>query len=143
MRLGMTMRDQSLVALVDFRSTHCFLAEQVARLGLRPAPTTGMTVGVANDERLPCTGICPTLSFNIQGEEFCIDFIIALAGYEVVLRCNWLCTLGPIEWNFDLLSMAFWRHDHRVKWTGMSAVPAPQALALSSDNLLQLLLKVA
>jgi hypothetical protein len=36
--------------------------------------------------------------------------------------------------------MAFWRHDHHVKWTGMSVVPAPQALALSSDNLLQLLL---
>jgi hypothetical protein len=47
---------------------------------------------------------------------------------------------APIEWNFNLLSMAFWRHDHHVKWTGMSVVPAPQALALSSDNLLQLLL---
>jgi hypothetical protein len=30
MRLGKTMRDKSLVALVDSESTHCFLAEQVA-----------------------------------------------------------------------------------------------------------------
>jgi hypothetical protein len=67
-------------------------------------------------------------------------FIIALEGYEVVPGCNWLRTLGPIIWNFDLLSMAFWCHDHRVKWMSQVAAPCPQALALSSDNLLQLLL---
>jgi hypothetical protein len=34
----------------------------------------------------------------------------------------------------------FWRHDHHVKWMSEVAAPCPQALALSSDNLLQLLL---
>jgi hypothetical protein len=141
MRLGVAMRNQTLVALVDSESTHCFMAEHVARhLELRPVPTAGMTVGVANAERLPCVGVCPALSFSIHGEVFCMDFfVIALDGYEVVLGCNWLRTLGPIIWNFNL-SMAFWRHDHRVKWIGEGAVPCPQALALSSDNLLQLLL---
>jgi hypothetical protein len=136
------MRNQTLIALVDSGSTHCFMAEHVARqLDLRPVPTADMTVGVANSERLPCIGVCPALSFSIHGEVFCMDFfVIVLDGYEVVLRCNWLCTLGPIIWNFDLLNMAFWRHDHRVKWIGEVAAPCPQALALSSDNLLQLLL---
>jgi hypothetical protein len=110
-------------------------------LDLRPIPTAGMIVGVTNGERLPCVGVCPMLSFTIHDEVFCMDFfIIALEAYEVVLTCNLLRTLGPIIWNFDLLSMAFWCHDHRIKWIGEGAVPCPQALALSSDNLLQLLL---
>jgi hypothetical protein len=90
MRLGVAMRNQTLVALVDSGSTHCFMAEHMARhLELRPISTTGMTVGVANGERLPCVGVCPTLSFSIHGEVFCMDFfIIALDGYEVVLGCN-------------------------------------------------------
>jgi hypothetical protein len=142
MRLGVAMCNQSLIALVDSGSTHCFMAEHVARqLDLRPIPTAGMTVGVANSERLPCVGVCPVLSFSIHDEVFCMDFfIIALDRYEVVLGCNWLRTLGPIIWIFDLLSMAFWRHDHRIKWISEVAAPCPQALAHSSDNLLQLIL---
>jgi hypothetical protein len=142
MRLGVAMCNQSLIALVDSGSTHCFMAEHVARqLDLRPIPTACMTVGVANSERLPCVGVCPVLSFSIHDEVFCMDFfIIALDRYEVVLGCNWLRTLGPIIWIFDLLSMAFWRHDHRIKWISEVAAPCPQALAHSSDNLLQLIL---
>jgi hypothetical protein len=48
-----------------------------------------MTVGVANGERLPCLGVCSVLSFSINDESFCIDFlIITLEGYELVLRYN-------------------------------------------------------
>jgi hypothetical protein len=48
-----------------------------------------MTVGVANGKRLSCLGVCSALSFSINDESFCIDFlIIALEGYEVVLGCN-------------------------------------------------------
>jgi hypothetical protein len=39
----------------------------------------------------------------------------------MVLGCNWLRTLGPIIWDFSLLSMTFWWLDHRVKWTGLGA----------------------
>jgi hypothetical protein len=90
MRLGVAMCNQALIALVDSGSTHCFMAEHVARrLDLRPVPTAGMTVGVTNDERLPCVEVCPALSFAIHNEVFCMDFfIIALEGYEVMLGCN-------------------------------------------------------
>jgi hypothetical protein len=57
MRLGVAMRNQTLIALVDSGSTHCFMVEHVARqLDLRPIPTAGMIVGVANGERLPLLG---------------------------------------------------------------------------------------
>jgi hypothetical protein len=70
-----------------------------------------MTMGVANGKRLPCLGVCLTLSFSINDESFCIDFlIITLESYEVVLRC---CALEPI-WTSHA-SMAFWWLDRRVK----------------------------
>jgi hypothetical protein len=84
MRLGVAMRKQALITLVDSGSTHCFMAEHVVRcLDLRPIP------GVANGERMPCVGVCLMLSFTIHDEVFCMDFfIIALEGYEVMLGCN-------------------------------------------------------
>jgi hypothetical protein len=95
MRLPIVVQVQSLIALVDSGSTHCFMAAHVAhRMNLSPAANYGMTVGVTNGERLPCLGVCSTLPFTINGELFCIDFlVIALEGYEMVLRCNWLRTL--------------------------------------------------
>ena len=35
-------------------------------------------------------------------------FIVPLEGYEAVLRCQWLSTLGPILWDFSQQSMSFW-----------------------------------
>jgi hypothetical protein len=121
MRLAISVRDQTLTSLVDSDSTDCFMVAQVTcRLNLTPTAKDGMTVGVANDERLPCLGVCSKLSFSINGESFCIDFLInALEGYKVVLECNWLRDLEPIVWDFSHLSMAFWWLDHRVKWTGL------------------------
>lgn len=79
------------------------------------------------------------LSFSIHTKPLYIDFlVIALKGYEAVLGCNWLRTLGPIVWDFTHLSMKFWRLDHRVKWVGIGS-PNPQALTYSTD-ILQLLL---
>jgi hypothetical protein len=85
-------------ALVDFGSTHCFIADRTALcLNLHFHPREGMTVGVANEERLPCSGVCSSLPITIKGEAFNINFfIITLEGHKVGLGCSWLRTLGPI-----------------------------------------------
>jgi hypothetical protein len=107
--LPVLMHNQTLATLVDYGYTHCFMAAEVMRrLNRRPIAKDGMTVGVTNGERLDCLGVCSMLTFSIHDELFCIDFlVIALEGYEVVLRCNWLCSLGPIVWDFSRLSMVF------------------------------------
>lgn len=46
-------------------------------------------------------------------------YTISLGGYDVVLGTQWLATLGPILWDFGLLTMSFWRHDHQVQWSGL------------------------
>jgi hypothetical protein len=78
---------------------------------------------VANGERLPCLGIFSVPSFSIDGEPFCIDFlIIALEGYKKVLGCNWLHTLEPIVWDVSCLSVVSWWLDHQFMWIGLGAL---------------------
>lgn len=122
----------SLTALVDSESTHSFIAaDTAARLGLTPEARLGLTVGVANGDRVPSAGVCRNVVVHIGQEEFCINlFVIPLDGYELVLGCEWLRTLRPILWDFNRLSMAFWHQDHRVKWFGVNARPSPR-LALT------------
>jgi hypothetical protein len=95
MCLPISMKDQTLTALVDSGSSHCFMATQVVcHMNLNPTTKDDMTMGVTNGERLPCLGVCSMPSFSIHGESFCINFlIITLEGYEVVLECNWLCLM--------------------------------------------------
>ncbi|CAN6308396.1 unnamed protein product [Urochloa humidicola] len=142
-QLATSFAGSTLHALVDSGSTHCFLAEETAaRLGLVPTPRPGLTVGVANGERVPSSGICPAAKFTIGSEHFISDvYIIPLAGYEMILGCQWLRTLGPILWNFDNLTMSFWRINHRVKWRGVGANPSPGLAATAARDLLSLLLE--
>jgi hypothetical protein len=74
-------------------------------------------------------------------EEFAINlYVIHLGGYELVLGCEWLRTLGPILWDFARLSMAFWRDDHNVHWNGVNAKQRLQLSTAELDNPLSLLL---
>jgi len=120
MLLSTTVSQTPFIALVDSGSTHCFMSTTTAgHLGLRPTPRPGLSVGVANGERVPSAGVCPNTLISIAGEDFYIDiFIIPLAGYELVLGCQWLRTLGPELWDFKLKTMMSWRDDHCVRWQG-------------------------
>jgi hypothetical protein len=98
MQLAVQAAHHTIAALVDSGSTHCFVAPDTAqRLGWLPQPRHGMMVGMANGDRISCIGFCPGSSVCIGQEEFSIDFyIVSLAGYEMVLGCQWLRTLGPV-----------------------------------------------
>jgi hypothetical protein len=140
--LATTVADGQLSALVDSGSTHCFIAADTARqLGLVPAARPGLTVSVANDDRVPMVGVCKAVPITIHGEAFAVDlYAIDLHGYDLVLGCDWLSTLGPTLWDFKHQSMAFWRDDHRVHWQGISSAAAPHLAVTSAPDLLQLLL---
>ena len=87
-------------------------------------------------------GVCPNTAFSIAGEDFCVDiYVIPLAGYELVLGCQWLRTLGPVLWDFKLKTMTFWRDSHRVRWLGVGATPSSKLSALATVDLLERLLQ--
>lgn len=65
-------------------------------------------MGVANGKRVPSSGVCGAIPILIGQERFYVDiFMIALNGYEMVLGCQWLRTLGPILWDFTVKSVSF------------------------------------
>jgi hypothetical protein len=129
-------------ALVGSSSTHCFVMDATAcQLGLPPSPRPSVTIGVANGDRVACAGLCAAVPLRITNEQFHVDlYVLPLGGYELVLGCQWLRALGPILWDFEWLSMLFWRDDHRILWFGLDAPRDAAVRAAAPDNLLQLLL---
>ena len=102
------IRDAPATALVDSSSTHSFIDESLAhRLGLIPDPQPGLSVGVANGDRVSSSGLCKAARLVID-KEFTVDlFVIPLGGFGIVLGCDWLRSLGPILWDFTNLTMVF------------------------------------
>jgi len=98
LRLGTTVSGVSAVALVDSGSTHSFIDESLAqRLGFTPEPRPGLSVGVANGDRINTAGICKAVRLIVDAEEFMVNlFVIPLGGFRIVLGCDWLRSLGPI-----------------------------------------------
>lgn len=143
LQLVALVRHHRLLGLVDSGSTHSFVAADTARrLGLQPEPRPVLTVGVANGDRVPCDGVCKHVSVMLDKEEFTMDlYVLPLGGFDLVLGCDWLRTLGPILWNFEHLSMAFWRGNHTVKLIGVNAPPAPCVTAAEVVSYMNLLLQ--
>ena len=83
-------------------------------------------------------GVYPNTAISIVGEDFCVDiYAIPLAGYEMVLGCQWLRTLGPVLWDFKLKTKTFWGDSHRDCWLGVDATLS----ALATVDLLERLLQ--
>jgi hypothetical protein len=109
MRLVGSLRNQRVVILLDSGSTHNFLDPTVLRRApLSVAVGVTLKVRVANGATVESEGLCQSVSLTLQGHSFTTDFyLIPLAGCDVVLGVAWLRTLGPILWDFTLMTMAF------------------------------------
>jgi hypothetical protein len=83
----------------------------------------GLSVRIANRERMQSYGTCKSTSLSIQGETFQVDcYTLPLEGFDVILGVQWLKSLGPIVWDFTVLSMAF-PHDRRsVRFIGCGSM---------------------
>jgi hypothetical protein len=74
MQLMLHVNGKQLRALVNFGSTHSFIHEAVVHaLGLDIMRRPGLSVKIANGERLQSYGVCKNTSVDIQGEIFKID----------------------------------------------------------------------
>jgi hypothetical protein len=141
LQLHASVQGARLTTLVDSGSTHSVTEAVAHRIGLVPEPRPSLSVGVANGDRVPCSGICTGIDMTIGDKLFVMDFyVILLDGYDIFLGCEWLCTLGPIVWDFAKLSMTFWFRDHRVQWTGIGGRPSPRLYAAQCSNPLETLL---
>jgi phosphatidylethanolamine-binding protein (PEBP) family uncharacterized protein len=68
---------------------------------------------IANGGTMKCSGQCKNV--KIQMEDYHLKnhmFVIEMGDYDVVLRGEWLHTLGPITMDFKYLCMIFTEEGH-------------------------------
>ena len=118
MLLPVVIQGERLLALLDTGSTHNFLQGDIMRrLGLQPVGREHLRVTVANGDRLACAGVARNVPISIEGEAFsitCVD--LKLGCFDYILGVDYLRTLGAILWDFEAMTMAFWRDGRRVCW---------------------------
>jgi hypothetical protein len=87
MKLQVTIAGKLLVALVDTRSTHTFVKEDVvSNLELPVTLRQGLSVKVANGERVASGGVCLRTDLDIVSECFTINLcVLPLDGFDIVL----------------------------------------------------------
>jgi hypothetical protein len=58
-----------------------------------------------------------------------------LGCFDFILGVDFLRTLGPILWDFDALTMTFWRQGRHIRWEGLGGTsPAPQLQLVSGAD---------
>ncbi|KAJ0836439.1 putative nucleotidyltransferase, Ribonuclease H [Helianthus annuus] len=109
LRLPGKIQNKDVVILVDGGSTHNFIDQAlVDRFGLPLDKDVNLEVIVANREKIACVGRVRNLTIVIQGYNVTTDFfVLPVAACSIVLGVQWLKTLGPIEIDFQNLTLGF------------------------------------
>jgi hypothetical protein len=102
MQVFVTIYGTVLRALLDSGSTHNFMdSEAATRVGIVFSGHVGLSVAVANGDRVARTGSCTNLKIFIASDAFTIDcYGLSLGSYDMVLGVQWLKSLGPVLWDF-------------------------------------------
>ncbi|OMO86983.1 Integrase, catalytic core [Corchorus capsularis] len=109
MRICCTIKHHSLIILIDSGSTHNFIdGNVVKKLGLKMNQRAQTEVTIADGTAVTTWGSCERLHWQVQGMHFSSTFmVLALKGCDMVLGIEWLVSLGPILWDFSMLTMQF------------------------------------
>ena len=128
MLLPVIIKGERLLALLDTGSTHNFLSgATMRRLGFAPDGGEHLRVTVANGDKLRCAGLARNVPITIEGETFTITCAgIDLGCFDFILGYNYLRTLGPITWDLEAKTMAFWRGGRRIQWQGVGGPDPPE-----------------
>jgi hypothetical protein len=129
MKVYVTIGDAIAIALLDSGSTHNFIDVDMARrVGVPIRPSRGLSVVVANGDRIASPGKAPAQSVHID------LYALPLGDYDMVLGVQWLGTLGPTLWDFARHTLAFARHGKHVVWRGVDVTPGPATAALQASD---------
>ena len=116
MRVRVRIKNEDVVSLIDFGSTHNFLnVIDLDNLRLSLDTSQILEVKVVNGSIVKTLGVCHRVTLFIQGNKFVLDLNVLHfgggggwgRGCAVVLGTQWLSTLGAIIWDFKLLTMRF------------------------------------
>lgn len=103
------IKTEDVIVLIDGGSTHNFISrELVDKLGITVDYDVKFEVVVANSETLVCAGRVQNLTIVFSGYTVTTYFfVLPVAACPIVLGIQWLKTLGPIEFDFQNLTLGF------------------------------------
>ena len=98
MRVKGSVGSQTVHILIDTGSTHNFLDAAIAkRLRCELLRIPPLVVAVADGARLQCQVICKGLELRVGDLEYVTDpYVVPLGSWDMILRVQWLATLGSI-----------------------------------------------
>jgi hypothetical protein len=111
------------IALIYGGATHNFIdASLVSRRALQTEEFEGFDVAIANAHTMECLDRVPNLEMKLGNYTVRDTFyVIDLSNTDVVLRVQWMITLGKITTNYQTLEMGFRDQDgKKVVLRGMS-----------------------
>jgi hypothetical protein len=122
MRLMGLLQPQQASILVDSGSTHNFLDHAILHKVQLPLTFTPLLcVKIADGTTVQSLGKVSSITVKIQGLSISTSFyLIGLGGCDMVLGVEWLSTLGPILWDFSLMTMQFTFFGITTRLTGLN-----------------------
>jgi hypothetical protein len=91
--------------------------------------------------RITCPDVLRQAPISIFNTEFNTDlFVMPLAGYDLVLRTQWMVSLGPIVWDFTARTLSFTYHDKAICRSDVAAPREPLVPVTTAPSLLDELL---
>jgi hypothetical protein len=132
MRLMGLLQKQQVSILVDSGSTHNFLDPAFLHKVQLPLTSTPLLrVKIADGTSVQSLGKLSPVTLKVQGYSISTTFhLIALGGCDMVLGVEWLSTLGPILWDFSLMTMQFTVMGITTKLIGLT----PTGLSLEAGS---------
>ncbi|KAH9292048.1 hypothetical protein KI387_042763 [Taxus chinensis] len=107
MKVKRFFKNIPLTILIDSENTHNFIDPRIAKqVDCFVHPYSSFKVMIANGGSLSSKGKCHNVCIVIGDYTLRSDmFSLPLSGCDVVLGAQWLCTLGPMLWDFLELRM--------------------------------------
>ena len=119
------IQKRKVIVLIDSRSTHNFIHCRVAKeLNCFLYPARECQVMIANGGTINCSGRCHNIKLSMGEYVLKIPMLsIRMGGANVLLRFQWIQSLGTITFNFQELLLKFFSEGKRVEMRGIEGKP--------------------
>ncbi|KAA3484915.1 Integrase, catalytic core [Gossypium australe] len=131
MRIAAHIGNIPVIMLVDTSSTHNFISSKLVRqLSWTVKQVGRLKVTIEDGRCLISRGTCQSVPYSLQWLHFSTNFLVLpIKGHHLVLRIQWLKTLGTITWEFNFLTMKFF-HYNKLRQLQVGQLLGPYAMIM-------------